>query len=360
MGFYIRKALRVGPVRFNLSRSGLGMSVGVRGFRLGTGPRGNYIHMGRGGLYFRQALPASLSRRIVSTPPPALLPTDVVTTVEQMREIESDSVLQMTDSSAESLLNEFNEKRRALRLAPLALLTGLVAVAAGLYFGAQAWTVGVVATVVAVVSILLHIRDTIRKTVVLFYEFDPAAQDNYERLHAAIGSLASSARIWHVAAQGRVRDRKYHAGASSVLSRNAIAPRIGGHPSFRCNVDIPIIPVGRQVLAFMPERLLVFESTQVGAVAYGDLRIDISETRFIEDGAIPSDSQKVGSTWRYVNKKGGPDRRFKDNRELPILLYDEVHFTSSKGLNEILHTSQNGAASALREAIAMIRAGGTT
>jgi hypothetical protein len=52
MPFYIRKALRVGPVRFNLSKSGLGMSVGVRGFRLGTGPRGNYIHMGEGGSTF--------------------------------------------------------------------------------------------------------------------------------------------------------------------------------------------------------------------------------------------------------------------------------------------------------------------
>ena len=31
MGLYIRKAFRAGPVRFNLSRSGLGISGGVRG-----------------------------------------------------------------------------------------------------------------------------------------------------------------------------------------------------------------------------------------------------------------------------------------------------------------------------------------
>ncbi len=51
MGFYIRKSISAGPFRFNLSGSGIGLSVGVKGFRLGTGPRGNYIHMGRGGLY---------------------------------------------------------------------------------------------------------------------------------------------------------------------------------------------------------------------------------------------------------------------------------------------------------------------
>ena len=53
MGFYLRKSISAGPFRFNLSGSGLGLSVGVKGFRVGTGPRGNYVHMGRDGLYYR-------------------------------------------------------------------------------------------------------------------------------------------------------------------------------------------------------------------------------------------------------------------------------------------------------------------
>ena len=65
MPFYIRKSLSVGPFRFNLSKSGIGMSTGVRGFRIGTGPRGNYIQMGRAGLYYR----ASLSSRANRGPP---------------------------------------------------------------------------------------------------------------------------------------------------------------------------------------------------------------------------------------------------------------------------------------------------
>ena len=59
MGFYFRKSIRVGPLRFNLSKSGIGVSAGVRGFRVGTGPRGNYVHMGVGGLYYRSTLPSS-------------------------------------------------------------------------------------------------------------------------------------------------------------------------------------------------------------------------------------------------------------------------------------------------------------
>ena len=56
MGWYLRKGLNFGPLRINLSKSGLGGSVGVKGFRVGTGPRGRYLHAGRGGLYYRASL----------------------------------------------------------------------------------------------------------------------------------------------------------------------------------------------------------------------------------------------------------------------------------------------------------------
>jgi uncharacterized protein DUF4236 len=57
MGFYIRKSLKVGPVRLNLSKSGVGMSVGVKGARAGIDAKGRgYVHAGRGGLYYRSYL----------------------------------------------------------------------------------------------------------------------------------------------------------------------------------------------------------------------------------------------------------------------------------------------------------------
>ena len=43
MGLSYRKSISAGPFRFNLSDSGIGVSVGVRGFRVGSGPRGNYV-----------------------------------------------------------------------------------------------------------------------------------------------------------------------------------------------------------------------------------------------------------------------------------------------------------------------------
>ena len=57
MGFYIRKSLSFGPIRLNFSKSGVGISAGVRGARVGVNSRGKrYIHAGRHGIYYRRML----------------------------------------------------------------------------------------------------------------------------------------------------------------------------------------------------------------------------------------------------------------------------------------------------------------
>jgi hypothetical protein len=42
MGLYFRRSVRAGPFRFNFSTSGIGVSAGIPGWRVGTGPRGAY------------------------------------------------------------------------------------------------------------------------------------------------------------------------------------------------------------------------------------------------------------------------------------------------------------------------------
>ena len=44
-------------IGYTLSKSGIGLSVGVKGLRVGSGPRGNYVHMNRYGLYWLRAAP---------------------------------------------------------------------------------------------------------------------------------------------------------------------------------------------------------------------------------------------------------------------------------------------------------------
>ena len=61
MGFFIRKSINIGPIRLNLSKSGRGVSVGVKGARVGTRPDGKkYVTAGRKGVFFRKFLSPKL------------------------------------------------------------------------------------------------------------------------------------------------------------------------------------------------------------------------------------------------------------------------------------------------------------
>ncbi|MBO9505695.1 DUF4236 domain-containing protein [Qipengyuania flava] len=52
MPLYSRRSVSAGPFRFDFSKADVGLSVGVRGLRLGASLRGRYVHAGRGGLYY--------------------------------------------------------------------------------------------------------------------------------------------------------------------------------------------------------------------------------------------------------------------------------------------------------------------
>jgi hypothetical protein len=197
-------------------------------------------------------------------------------------------------------------------------------------------------------------RDILEKTVVLFYEFDLEMEAAYTQLHSAASKLAGCAATWHIEASGRVHDPKYHAGASNLVRRNNTFIRKSEPPYVKTNIETIAVGVGRQTLHFFPDRVFVYDRNGVGAVGYGDLRIDVSSTRFIESASVPKDSKVVDRTWEYVNKSGGPDRRFKDNRELPICQYEEITISSQTGLNEVLQVSRCGFGSGLADAISML------
>src|SRR5205823_2099909 len=104
----------------------------------------------------------------------------------------------------------------------------------------------------------------------------------------------------------------------------------------KTNVAIPFIPLGEKTLYFFPERVLVFAANGVGAVSYDHLSIVARTSRFIENEALPRDAQVIDHTWQYVNKGGGPDRRFNNNRQIPICLYEELCLSSPTGLNQLM------------------------
>jgi hypothetical protein len=76
--------------------------------------------------------------------------------------------------------------------------------------------------------------------------------------------------------------------------------------------------VGAIKIFLLPDMILYLQGNTFADIPYNTFSVRQGTTRFIEDESVPGDALVVGQTWRYVNKNGGPDRRFKGNRQLPI------------------------------------------
>lgn len=352
MGFYIRKGFNFGPLRLNLSRSGLGASFGVKGARIGVGPRGSYVQMGRGGLYYRQTLSSTRRGEYRPTPTPTQLTPPAPLRTEEFSEIASASAISLTDSTATDLLSELNRVKSRQDRFPIVLSLGAAMLIVMLTVAVAWWWVALVGTATIIVGLYARHFDVLNGTAILNYSLDSEAAAKFTSLQAPFRQLATCQRIWHIDSTGHTSDWKRNAGALTLLKRSEVKPSFSRPPKVQCNLELPMLKAGKTTLYFFPDRLLIYDASGIGALAYSDLKVDTEISRFVEGESVPGDSQQVDSTWRYVNKKGGPDRRFSNNRQLPIMQYGVLAFSSTSGLSALFMCSRADVTTSFRTAIA--------
>jgi hypothetical protein len=342
MPFYIRKSVPVGPFRFNLSKSGIGLSAGVKGFRVGTGPRGNYVHMGRNGLYYRASLngprPPRSYPTITRHEPPS----------ENLAEIETGQVVEMADTNAPDVLGQINDVLASLSVWPFLLFPGLGA-SLFLYSYLYFLSAGFLAVLIGVASLIALYLDRIRRSVVLMYNLDSESSDLFNTFTRSFDLLMQSTKVWNIQAQGHQSDWKRNAGAITTLKRTRASLSYEAPSVIKTNVSVPATLGGRQSLYFFPDLLLVIEGRKGGVVSYSKLGTQVTVTNFVEREVVPSDSRVSHYTWQYVNKNGGPDRRFNNNRQFPVVNYQEIEFNSPSGLRKLLQVSHVEDRSGLRQ-----------
>jgi len=200
-------------------------------------------------------------------------------------------------------------------------------------------------------------HDRRRFEVELNYEMDDQFKQVYEEFSRHFAFFSQSGKIWQYLNTQQNMDFKRHAGAGNLIKRISIQDIAANRTPvahFITNVSIPYIKLTNLEFYFLPERLLVKRGNTFAAIFYKNLKIDSSLTRFIEEERLASDAIVVGQTWKYVNKNGGPDRRFNDNRQIPICLYSEYTLTSDTGVYEVVTTSQQGAMDGLAGFLAEI------
>ena len=362
MGFRFRRSIKILPgLRVNLSGGGASVSVGARGFHYTVGSKGTRVTAGIPGTGLswseyaphaksRSGAPRIAERSFQVEPATAVVePVDPALTV-----IENAPAEEINAFSVSEIAPLLNSAYRKFRFAPIVQLVSALAFVAALLMHTSQLSLGLSALYATVFVPIAIFLDRYRRSVKIVYAPHGAADQIAKALADSFEDLTACSSVWSIRAEGNTSDWKRNAGASTLSQRKKINVQLDKPNCIRGNSQFPSLRLGTDEIYLLPDAALIMVKGSVAAVHYEDLEVSNSKTRFIEEERVPPDSPIVGQTWRYVNKKGGPDRRFNFNKELPICLYGEISFRSEGGLNCKIHCSNPDAPDRLSSVIEVL------
>jgi hypothetical protein len=160
----------------------------------------------------------------------------------------------------------------------------------------------------------------------------------HRRMQDAFDRMAASQRSWNIQTEQSIDRVKARSWASTVVARSQA--RLGrSAASLVDTLDCPLameILRGKSVAYFYPGFVLVVDDqgSDFGLIDLTELEVSSANTSFTETETPPSDARLLGKTWAKANKNGSRDRRFSNNRELPILHYGSLNISTPDGMNE--------------------------
>jgi hypothetical protein len=203
--------------------------------------------------------------------------------------------------------------------------------------------------------IIFAYLDYKRKNTIIFYDIDEETESRLQQFYDSFDEITKCKRKWYILSKNYNFDAKYNSGASSLVNRKNIIIENEVPKYIKTNVKIPCVPVGKQKLYFFPDRILIIEGKKVGALSYKNLEISVTNGNFVETEIKPWDGTVVDYTYKYVNKSGGPDRRFANNPRYPIMSYSYINFYGDNGFNECIMLSKQGVGNILKEQIKVLQ-----
>jgi hypothetical protein len=348
MSWRFRKSFKVIPgVRLNLTRHGLSATLGTAPFSVNVGPRGVYGNVSiRGtGLWNRTRLDTPESA--VPSSLPYTLPASV--TPPPVHEIRSASTEQLNSAGLEdwrkALLDAYEERANLGR--EIATAEYEAKDIARRFHG---WQNGFLLRRLFKQSFekrrLSHetaqakceeLKEQLRLTTIATeMTLGPEQEELYFRMRDDFAAATESHRIWDALDRRAVNRVAERSAANEAITREPVNFSLDSCDLIQWEQKVPHLPnrTGGDIYIY-PGFLLYRASKQAFALIDSrEVTLTHRDTRFIEEEKVPADTRTVGHAWAKSNKDGSPDRRFRDNYQIPIVIYASLTFTSPNGLEE--------------------------
>ena len=367
MTFRYQRRLNLFPgVRLNLSRSGVSVTIGPKGASINVGSRGTYLNASTGvpGLSKRVRLDQPSRGDAAAQPAPAPGPAPS-TPASGMQDIESEDVgvlscdglshlhdvlVKARDERAsaereqQKIDRHLDRCRREHRRLKASLFSRLFRESKIDHLAAQ-----IRVAREDLEEARVYVDDC---RVLIRSQFSEECKRSAAELMRAWGRASRCQRIWDVTAQGGVNKVAERTAADVVIERREVPVTKARYPLLQTTEACWWIEnTNGPDLYFYPAFVVLEDGDRFALLEYSEIRTELKFSLFSEDEAVPTDAEVVSHTWAKVNKDGSPDRRFKDNVQIPQVKYGTLTLTTSSGLCERYMFSNWDAAQALYEAL---------
>ena len=150
-------------------------------------------------------------------------------------------------------------------------------------------------------------------------------KNKYVEFIGAFTNLMKCQKVWYV--NEMIDNDDVKSSASSLVKKTSASLSQGGFGFIKVSNWVPVFNNGNMLLYFFPKFIIKSSINDVldfDVFPYDDVVVSFQSTRFVEDGPVPTDAKQIGYTYQYVNKNGGPDRRYSYNPRYPLLQYGDI------------------------------------
>ncbi len=388
MGWFFRKSYKAGPIRINISKSGIGYSIGTKGFRIGNGPRGRYVRIGSHGIYYYQKIndPSDIqddnSEEFDNHSKNSITEMNNDNTNHfNLEELTSDACIgyleavvkykQYVDDLNEKYSNQrsITQKRRSEYEKnqnneikkikdkfwnEMWVFITIPFIVACCFIPWYPYYACPVIPVLAVICGIMEDKATGSKVRKIEKDFKPKFRlidqqekkldEKYNELlkshgliinftEQQIGFLDKLTTLFHNTSVGDeivcMKPVNYGAYIPDECSKV--------HKVFFKNIDpdnllhrsIPTIVIENRTLYFFPQGLLLEENERFFEIGYEKIAICRYEDSQTVEKYPKKDAEIVGTFWKHTRVDGTPDRRYKDNPQYFVVKYSGVQIHSN-------------------------------
>ena len=167
-------------------------------------------------------------------------------------------------------------------------------------------------------------------------EIDDSIKIKFQNLSEKYKLLITCENIWDITSMTFVDQKASRSAASANVTRRLVKFRFGNIDIIKSKFDALHFENanGGDIYIYPAFLAIVDSDKKFGLIDIRELDFSFHDQEFIESEKVPKDAEVIDYTWAKVNKNGTPDKRFKDNYQIPVCKYGEIKLSSSTGLNE--------------------------